>query len=79
VAYHSIVLITKAVFQPKFRLFASYVRNSGTFSSNRPVRRERSRSVGREQRKDGFAEGVKQMKIAASEAVVPMLSVHKVG
>jgi hypothetical protein len=24
-------------------------------------------------------EGVKQMKIAASEAVVPMLSVHKVG
>jgi len=24
-------------------------------------------------------EGVKQMKIAASEAVVPMVSVHKVG
>lgn len=27
----------------------------------------------------GLAEGVKQMKIAASEAVVPMVSVHKVG
>jgi hypothetical protein len=42
-------------------------------------------SGGRAQRRrerteeDRFGEGVKQMKIAASEAVVPMLSVHKFG
>jgi hypothetical protein len=33
----------------------------------------------RETEEDGFAEGVKQMKIAASEATVPMVSVHKIG
>jgi hypothetical protein len=71
-------LNTKAVFQAKSRLFASSWRNSGTFSSNGAVggvrwqRREKLTEEGSE-------EGVKQMKIAASDVVVPMLSVHKVG
>jgi hypothetical protein len=39
----------------------------------------RARTAQGEQRKTGSRKGVKQMKVAASEAVVPMLSVHKFG
>lgn len=37
------------------------------------------RSKRRENRDECLEEGVKQMKIVVAEAVVPMVSVHKVG